>query len=143
MNSLQLEEFSDRELLSVLEMQADDYGFADAETISDQLGLDHPHPKACVTSRLVWLTRYGAVEVDPLRKRGHPQRWRLTEKGNALVSGSLKAGQEKALGTLADEQMIEVMRFVTNRWRNSDDTTAHLTRREWIYGTSARRNGRH
>lgn len=134
-----LDELSDKEVLWVLEDVTDESGYADVHAIADMLGMKHDNPAKCVGSRLSWLRRYGVVE----KHKDAPGLWRLTRPGRALIGADLQPGQRKTLEGLTDEQVLALTSIVTDRYRRSNDTAAVMMRREWAYGTSKRRNGRH
>ena len=150
LESLTIEDYSDREFLLLVPEYADSDGWTDSQAIAEVVGLSRRYP----AQRLAWLARFGAVEREHMRdehnniryrRNGKPmftQRWRLTDIGDALAHGKLKATQEKLLEGLSDDQMLLVTRAVGSRQRHADNpTVAKLISREWRYATSAQRNG--
>jgi hypothetical protein len=144
LESLRLEDYSDRELLLVINDTADEDGWVDALELATRLGLEGDYPRRAVASRLSWLHRYGAVQREHERDESgvvryhrdgrvrYTQRWGLTEAGLALAIGQLRKGDESALERLKDEQMILVTRWVQERsHRNGGATMAKLVEREW------------
>ena len=132
--SLKLYDLSDRELLHLMIDLSDEEGYCDSHDLATELAIEHKHPTQCVGQRLSWLRRYGAVE-----RRDGESRWRLTRRGMDIARGVLKPEQRDALMALSAEQMIEATKLVAGRYRRIGDTAAHLTRREWAYGTHGRK----
>src|SRR4051794_7814530 len=143
LKSLRLMEFSDRELLLILDDVADGDGFATARDVADKLHLSHPRPHQCVAVRFSWLARYGALEREHMRddqgnlmwtsggQPRHTQRWRMTSMGRAMAMGQLTKTQESQLGRITDDRMLMLTRYVTQRVRSADSTAAKLVQREW------------
>lgn len=145
---LTLLDYSDREFLLLLTDVADEDGYADSLALADRLDLAERRSAA---QRLSWLARWGAVEREHARDHAgnikyhrdgrimHTQRWRLTDIGHAIAVGKLKAGQQRSLDGLRDDQLIEVTRWLTSRTRgDSGATVGKLALREWKYGHGLR-----
>jgi hypothetical protein len=145
LRSLRNEDFSDRELLHILNDLADNEGWATTEEIADALHISPPgrvtkdyrekYGKHCVATRYSWMVRYGWVERDPSRTK-----WRLTEIGEELMAGNLNKRIEDAISQLSSGDRILVMRRMTEAFRIDREEAATMLRREWLHG--ARRNGR-
>lgn len=146
-DSLRIEDFSDREfLLIVADVASEEDGWADSEQVAQRMDLK---TRRLASSRLAWLRRYGAVEREHVRdehgniryhrngKPMHTQRWRLTAAGQALAYGRLRKGDETALNRLGDEQMLLVTRWLSERTAG-DGTVGKLVAREWRYGHARR-----
>jgi hypothetical protein len=137
LDHLRLGDLSDREILLTLMDVADHDGYADARDIAMQLAMIGDHPHRAVASRLSWLRRYGAVdrEEEPHKPEdgGPPvRRWRLTQIGEAIATGSLKRAQERALEEVGDDQLVLLTRLIAERARASGSaTSAKLAEREW------------
>ena len=150
LKSLKLMEFSDRELLLILNDVADHEGYASAVEVAAKLHLDHPRPHQCVSVRFSWLARYGALEREHMRDehgnlmwtgRGlprHTQRWRMTAMGRAMAVGALTKTQEAQLGRIGDDRMLMLTRYLSQRARSADPVAAKLVEREWRYSTGSR-----
>ena len=146
LESLRIDDYSDREFLLVLADHLDDDGWAESLKVSRALGFEN---RRLASARLAWLARYGAVEREHARddagnirwhKDGRPmhtQRWRLTELGAAVAGGRLRKGDETALGRLRDDQLPLVTRWLSERSRG-DVGMAKLVQREWRYGHANR-----
>jgi hypothetical protein len=149
LESLRIDDFSDREFLLVVLDHTQDDGWAESLDVSRALGFESRQKAA---QRLRWLREYGAVEREAERdhtgaiktwrdgKVRHTQRWRLTRLGEAVAYGRLRKGDETALGRLGDGQLHLVTRWLSER-SHGDTGMAKLIQREWRYG-HARRNGR-
>src|SRR3954468_22929316 len=110
MESLRLEDMSDRELLLAMLGAAAPDGFVDRHDVAAHLGMKPDgHGPRSVSVRLAWMARWGTVERELLwDENGNPimnraktqqrvgQRWALTERGRAIASGALKKSQENA-----------------------------------------------
>lgn len=146
LESLRLEDLSDREVLLVVRDVAELDGWAYAEDVGAQLGIVAEHRRRAAAVRLSWLSRFGAVEREHLvdafgnlryinDDRGRPkygQRWRLTEVGEALADGKLRAAQQRSVDDADDAQLLLVARAVAERARHSGNaTSAKLIEREW------------
>lgn len=133
--SLRIDDFSDVELLALVNDNADQDGWVKTEEMVLAIGLDVKNATQCVGSRFAWLKRYGAVEKHPT----DTLTWRLTGIGRAMVKANLSASEQRMLENLADDKLLSLARGVTNRYRSTTATGAQLMRREWRYGTSKRR----
>ena len=149
--SLKLVDFSDRELLLILDDVADSDGWASSRDMTEPVGLPEDGYRH-VSSRLAWLRRYGAIERELLwDENGNPimgplgqkqgQRWRPTEAGRLMAYGKLSKAQYRALEAIGEGQMILAMRQMSLHYQQSSEIGATLARREWVYGMS-RRNGK-
>ena len=138
---LRLEDYSDRELLLIVDDVCRDggEGWADSRDVAERLGMGGEHPHRMVASRLAWLRRYGAVMQEPDEehakrrdadgKRPTTRRWGLTSAGQALAQGELRKGVANALDKVADDQVLVLTRWLARR--PSGDVARQLTRREW------------
>lgn len=132
--SLQLMEYSDPELLHLVNDLADNDGWVAPGAVADEIGISHPFPTRCVISRFAWLVRYGVMERSP-----EDARYRLTTDGKAAIDAKLRVTQQKALNGMNDEALMQVTQFVTERWRKTNKANSNLIRRQWQYGTGRRR----
>lgn len=131
--SLKLVDYSDRELLHMVEDHANDDGWADAKELGKALGIVGKRASSCVGSRLAWLRRYGAVEAEAGSKRN---KWRVTQIGHTMIRGELKASTRRVLDDVPDSQILLVTREVAQRQRaKRNDVQGHLIRREWRHTT--------
>lgn len=138
--NLPLEEFSDFELLYVLEDVADDSGWASSSEIATQIGIDNKYPANCVGSRLGWLNRYGVMESESVKGE---TRWRLNEKGNLLLHPNrLSQGIINVLDSLDEGQRMQIIDAVAKELRGSSREAIHLSRRAWRYRVGGWRDPR-
>jgi len=147
LESLRITDYSDREVLLIVKDLADPDGWVLAEDVGGAIGIVQDHRRRAAAQRLSWLQRYGAVEREHLRDaetgelayrthHGEPypkwgQRWRLTDMGEQMADGKLRAPQQRALDGLTDAQLLLAMRHVSSRARVADG--AKLIEREWRY----------
>lgn len=157
---LTLVDFADRDLLGLLIDALDDDGWASSESIVNLPGLKflregNPRPVNCVSSRLGWLWRYGAVEREQARDengaklyiagdKSRPkltQRWRLTPLGQAMATGTLSTRERDRLDGLDPTKLLDVTRWVARSAVHGPGLARTLTIREFRHSTSDRRNG--
>jgi len=133
--TLQLEEFSDIELLHLVLDNQDEDGYVETGEMVLVIGLDATHARQCVASRFSWLKRIGAMEHHPEERH----KWRLSTAGRALIGGRLSKTEERVMEALQDEKLLSMTRVFTSRYRSAGSVSAALARRELRYGTSRRR----
>jgi hypothetical protein len=147
MDRLRLEDMSDREVLLVIHDLVGK-GFVDPEDVADKIGLKGKHARRAASMRLAWLRRMGTLDREHLtnehgnivtkRTTGEPrftQRYALTDLGLSLANGDLRAGQQKALGTLNQGQMLTLTRMLNEQAVRSGGEVQRLVKREWRYRT--------
>jgi hypothetical protein len=127
-----LYDFRDADVMFRLAEEGDDEGWIETEYLAGALGFNGDHLRN-VGIRLGWMRRYGMVERD--EKRGL---WRLSPGGQRVVQARLRAAAVRELEALPEEALIEAMSSVVQRYRFVDAMTAHLLRREFMYGTQPR-----
>lgn len=135
LTSLRLDELSDRELLHVILDLRDAAGVVTSGEIAERLDPDHPHPTNCVGIRLGWLRRYGAVAYAPDGKPG----WVLTDVGERIATGGLRAAQQRMLDELGGEQGLDAAIALGGLYHRLGQTEATLLRRGWQYASSPKR----
>lgn len=135
--SLRIVDFSDRELLHILNDLANQDGWADSREIAEELGIEHRNPAQCVGQRLSWLAKHGCVE----KHKDEKHMWSLTEFGEAIMHGKLSKAAEKQLEGMDAAQLLLATRLVTRAYQglaadtNGGGSAAWLLRREWANGT--------
>jgi hypothetical protein len=149
---LTIEDMSDREFLLVVHDLREDDGWTDSEAIRERLDLAE---RRIASTRLSWLSRWGAVEREyqtdehdrpRLRKSGaffYTQRWRLTVAGAALANGTLRQRQLDSLDRVDDTQLLQMTAWLTQRVHGGGNVAAKLVQREWRYGMAPIRRDRH
>lgn len=156
-SNLKLENFSDRELLHILNDVAKEYpdvedGWVEVEVMAARLGLSKDglseeqfalHARRCLTGRLSWISRLsGTVEKEDVRGKTAPPRYRLTLVGKQVVSARLSADLTKRLQEgVTDYAALHALQALSRRFISADVGAANLMRREWIYGTHRKRRG--
>lgn len=132
MKTLRLWDMSDREILYVIDEEADpaNAGWTSSYDIADRLGITSDYPATSVGQRLSWLRRYGAVE-----KKEKESAWRLTRAGRALKAGQLAASDEALLDSMDSAQVLMLTRYLTGRYKGVGQAASNLIRREWQRGT--------
>lgn len=133
--SLTIEDFSDVELLALVNDNADQDGWVTSQEMALAIGLDGKTATQCVGQRFSWLRRYGAIEKHTEKM----STWRLSGIGRAMVKGHLSKAEQRILENMGDDKLLSLARGVTTRYRATNATGAQLMRREWTYGTSKRR----
>lgn len=146
LESLNIVDLSDREVLLMLRDVADADGWAYAYDVGERLGIVEEHRRRASANRLSWMTRFGAVEREHLQdadgryryvnddpdRPKYGQRWRLTVIGEAIASGKLRAAQERAVEELGEAELVLITRLVAERARGATNATAaKLVEREW------------
>lgn len=158
-NNLKLENFSDRELLHILNDVSKEYpvtedGWVETEVMAARLGLTRNglseeqfaiHARRCLSTRLGWVARLsGTVEREDVRKIGRdvPPRWRLTHEGHQVVNAKLSDSVLQRLQDgLTDYASLHALQALSRRFISADAGAANLMRREWLHGTHRKRRG--
>src|SRR5262245_15869197 len=104
-------------------------GEAETWELTEALGFGEQDRQG-VAIRLSWMNRYGMVRFDQGKRL-----WRLSPSGERVTQARVKAGAKRALDSLDDENMVDVMAHVTSRYRHGDPMLADLLRREFLFGT--------
>lgn len=150
-SNLKLENYSDRELLHVInDLASTEDGWVDVDIIAERLGLSPNglseeqfalHCRRCVSVRLAWVAKLSnTVEKDELRRAPEPPRWRLTQEGELLVKSKLsQADVQKLEETISDYSALGAVSALARRYQRTDAGRANLLRREWAYGTHRKR----
>lgn len=144
--SLRLYDYSDRELVAIIDDVADEEGWASRKNIGQTIfpfvawdeGSDRTkHVLRCVAIRLAWLRRYGVLEK---RLTAGESEWTLTEDGQRFLQGRLNAAEQRIIESLKEDRLVAATSLLTSRYQSSSPVAANLIRREWMYGVN--RNGR-
>jgi hypothetical protein len=101
--------------------------------LAEAVGLGENGGARAIGIRLAWMKRYGFVSYD---EKEHS--WALSRGGERVTAAQLSAAKKRALDTIDDEAMVEVMAHVTSRYRLGDPLMAQLLRREFLFGTQKR-----
>jgi hypothetical protein len=132
-SQLQIKDFSDREILAVMNdlNGSDDIVLAGDLTLrlfgltrdDDMEVLDHA--ARCVTSRLAWMRRYGLVE-----KGEKPGYWAISEQGKMLRFTPLGRALSAAITNTPEASLMELTHQVSDRMLKANDVPARAMRRE-------------
>ena len=136
LTSLRIVDYTDRELLHILNDVANEEGWASSEDLAKAIGIkprgDDPRgPRRCVAMRFAWMARYGWVRRDPSNTM-----WCLTKDGEDLMSGQLRPALQQSLKEMRAADRVLLMREMTNAYRNAPKSAAAMYRREWVHGTA-------
>lgn len=131
--SLRVVEFSDRELLYVVEDNIDpDTGWASSQDIAASLGIDAKHPAQCVGQRMSWLHKMGVVDQD---ERKHNW-WSPSELGYKMMSGDIRKALQTQLDNMDAAQLVTITAWLGRQYKSSvSESEAWLLRRQWTTGT--------
>lgn len=143
--NLKLENYSDREILHLIDDLADSNGWVSTVLLAQRIGIvggqgmsdaqKELHARRCVAVRLGWIKRLsGTVE-----KKSAESEWRLTYSGTQVVKAKLAASVSNALDQASEESLLHALDFVSRRYTRAKPGAANLMRREWAYGTHKNR----
>jgi len=129
LTSLKLLDYSDRELLAVVNDETRDDGFARTSDVRDRLGLPKHDGNRSVGIRLAWLKRFGVIE------NGGPTKWRLSAIGLVFLNGSLSKDTEQWFAELEPGELYSLTRLLGRRQKRAEQPVGHMLRREWTAST--------
>lgn len=145
LRSLRNVDYTDRELLHILNDVGDAEGWSTTDDLAEQIRISHPegngsipeairlrHAKHCIATRFAWMVRFLWVERDESRTK-----WRLTEIGRDLMNGALSKRVEQSLDRMKPADRILVMRSLATGFERGAPASTML-RREWEHGTGRR-----
>lgn len=146
--NLKLENYSDREMLHLLNDLAGEDGWVDVEILAARVGLSADgmseaqlalHARRCVSVRLSWIKKLsGTIERHP--DKGSLL-WRLTEAGQEVVHARLSQAIVQGIDQMGEMNSLLALDALSRRYRRADVKAANLMRREWVYGTHRNRRG--
>lgn len=131
MSKASLYDFRDLDLMLKLADTANADGLTESTELAEAMGLGEDG--RAIAIRCAWMKRYGMLGFNE-EKKG----WYLTRGGERVVAARLKAAAARTIDAIPDEQLVDVMAHVTTRYHRGDPMTAHLLRREFLFGTRAR-----
>lgn len=141
MSSLRLLDFSDRELLAIVNDIADEEGWCTTEELRAVVfprAKDTKHARRCVAIRMAWMRRFDVVEKRERAAQDEYTSWRLTEAGGAFVAGTLTEQEKDLLDSIDETGLLPLMTRIGARYRSSSPVGARLLRREWQHGSATR-----
>jgi hypothetical protein len=143
-SQLRIRDFSDREILAVMNDISHDYVVVTelAHRIFGLNGNDdedvQKHAARCVTARLVWMQRYGLVRRE--REKGdEASRWSLSEMGKVLRYTPLGRSLSAAITNTPQNSLLELTHQVTDRMQGEGSITGRAMRREFEYQIKRRK----
>jgi len=142
--SLRITDFSDRELLAIVNDLQNRDGEVDiqrvAETIWPKAASDEDtawHARHCVAIRFAYMRRMGVID----KIAGKTGFWELTEFGREFVRSRPTSVQRRAIAEANVGQELEVMALVGDLYEKVDEDAATLMRREFQFRAFRRRWG--
>ncbi len=137
--SLRNEDYTDRELLAVVDDLTPGKSYASTSDIAERIGLTGDNPRRAVGSRMSWMVRYGFCERnDDPEKKDNPE-YRLTKAGRDLRTGNLSSSLERALDGLSPGDRVLVMRSVAGSAFARATPEQDAVRREYGHHFAKRR----
>jgi hypothetical protein len=147
LKALRNEDYTDRELLHILDDAADEDGWATSHDLHEKLRIAAPddittdvdrdrYARHCIATRYSWMVRYGWCDRDR-----EMVRWRVNDAGRALMDGSLSSDFEAMLRSLKPGDRVLVMRELGKGYRQTGTPAQAMLRREWQHQSHRRRNG--
>lgn len=150
LHALRVVDYTDRELLHILNDKANEEGWATSDELQDSLAVNYPaedgeivtdaerigYARRCIGARYAYMVRVGFVERND--KRTH---WRVSNVGKQLMSGELDGEFERTLRRLSPADRILVMRELGRGYRGAGAPAQTIIRREWANGSYRNGNG--
>jgi len=141
---LRITDFSDRELLAIVNDIQNRDGEVDIQRVAEQIW-----PRATRDEDTAWHARHSvAIRFAYMRRMGVIDKvagkhgfWELTEFGGEFVRSRVSATQRKAIAEANVGQELEVMALVGDLFEKVDEDAATLMRREFQFRTHRRRWG--
>lgn len=144
-------DYTDRELLGVIDRAADGDGMASTTEIALALGFTdskkYKTPAIKVASRLSWMRSGRLLEsADPDLSRPYTEpgardtRWGLTPAGRAIMEGQLSKAAQNAIEKMDDGAQILMMRHLTRKgFVEGSVPLAFAIRREYQHNIDKRK----
>lgn len=134
---VRIADFSDRELLALF---LDLGGAADAREFAQRVfglsdGHDElPHFTRCVTSRMVWMRRYGLVE------RADDGRWQISKLGVALRTSEVPESVVNGIDRLGENRSLNLANVVGVKLVEANEIQGRAMQRELVHQINRRRS---
>jgi hypothetical protein len=125
--SASLYEYRDLDLMMTL--HAEGNGGMTSAQLADVLGISDGAQGVAV--RASWMRRFGMFDYD--ERSGL---WSLSGGGLRVVEAKRRAALLRQVEDVPEEGLVDIMSHVTARFRLGDPMTAHMLRREFVFGTS-------
>lgn len=133
---LQIRDFSDRELLAVIRD-------AGGKVVAQELAVRIFAPTTpetvayytrCVTSRLVWMRRYGLIE-----REAETGEWQISGQGERLRAGTLSESMETRIVNLGEDNSLALANTVGEKLVVSGEIAGRAMQRELVHQINRRR----
>lgn len=143
--NLKLENYSDREILHLIDDLGDEQGWVSIGDLAQRIGIvggsgmsdkqKEMHARRCVAIRLGWIKRLsGTVERTSMGGE-----WRLTQSGTQVVTAKIASAASNSLDQMSEASLLHALDIVSRRYNRAAPGAANLMRREWAYGTHKNR----
>lgn len=142
-SALTILDYTDRELLHLVEDLADSDGYTDAAVIAETIKIPNPpnnphYARHCVGTRFSWMGRFGWLERHPEER----SKWRVTQVGRQLMTGNLTKTAERAFNSMKAGDRVLLTRMLARASITDIPEARKMVTREWQHGMARRRNGR-
>ncbi len=137
---VQIRDFSDREMLAILvDLNSKTsarmialriFGIAELEANEAQI----VHAARCVTSRLVWMRRYGLIA------RHEDGDWFISDEGEALRTGKVAASIEGGINNMKEEASLTLANVVGEKLVVLSEISGRAMQRELVHQINRRRS---
>lgn len=130
--ALRNQDYTDRELLYIVNDLSTDEGYASTSDIAERVFGDKAESngeRRYVGSRMAWMCTYGFCERDPDR----PGMYKLTTDGHALMAGKLTKSVENALTKMTDADRTMILRQAAREVFSHAGPSQAFFRREYTY----------
>lgn len=124
-SSLNLDAYSDRELVHLVADLGDENGWVTVKAFAKKVGVPALHEQ-CVSARFAWMRRYGIME----RTFTGGRLWRLTEAGRSMAQAEVAPATLSAIHALKDAELAWGAHTLMGRFQAARDEYATVTRRE-------------
>lgn len=141
---VQIRDYSDRELLAIMLDLGDDvpslvmaariYGWSAIESEDKAVTV---HGNRCVTSRLVWMRRYGLVTRNKLDGT-----WAVSAPGRAMLGAQLSKPVVGGIEHASDTHGLALANLVGERLVRAEEISGTAMRRELQFQIERRRRAR-
>jgi hypothetical protein len=139
-------DYSDRELLLVINSLTDKRGLVRAEEVATALGVESNGkrtPAGTVSVRMSWMRRYGYIDRVEARTYGgkatDPPYWLITDVGQKLMRGTLNQSVIRAIKQGPGNQLLIMRHLMRMGFVENDFPYATALRREYQNQAAQRR----
>lgn len=133
-DSLQIRDFSDREILATLN---DLGGKASAGEAANRIfgpsGDEEAHYARCVMSRFVWMRRYGLLDRD------EDGDWIISTQGDRLRRGTVSATVASGIDRLGEDNALDLGHIVGVKLVETGEIAGRAMQRELVHQINRRK----